>query len=369
MFRKSPLTILEAETRRLDKRFGELSAGRNAATAERDAAKATVIEALISGNVPAEASARLRAAVDRLDATDAAVAEVARRQADVAARLAVERDRIERERVAGECEARCAAVEEAATEMDTAVRQLALAHRSLIKAIPPGANVAAVRHGALATHREVLGREAIARLILAAALARAAPEAFVEEVDEMGVASVLRRGYPVGDVVKFVFRDPAILAVAPTAAEPVKSLITDRLREHAASVRNGSILPIAPRDPAEPEPDFRPNVGNRRILPKRPLRYVGRTGEPVLISPWAVWVPTIVAEAALRRGLADDLEGPDGPRLIAEAQARSAREANRHDRTIRSEDAVDIGVDLSAWLAAEVESMRREWDAGTGREA
>jgi hypothetical protein len=90
------------------------------------------------------------------------------------------------------------AVEKASSAVDKAAKQFASAHQQLRCAMSPAS-------GLRTPDRHRLREDRVAGLLAAEALACATPDLFVDKPDELGVASVLHRGFPVGeDVVRYV---------------------------------------------------------------------------------------------------------------------------------------------------------------------
>jgi hypothetical protein len=191
-----------------------------------------------------------------------------------------------------------------------------------------------------------LREDRVAGLLAAEALAGAAPALFVEEPGELGVASVLARGFPLGDdVVRFVTRDQQRLGKPSGAHEHAELLITTRLRDKAAAIRSGHEPCILPSPPPEPTPHRRRRA-ERNVLFLQPVRYTNRFGQAVLHDAWAARVPAIVAVAAIKRGVAIDAD-TDAAREKMATMAELRRRTSARMPAVTVEDTIDLGVNLA----------------------
>ena len=189
-------------------------------------------------------------------------------------------------------------------------------------------------------------------MLAAEALAGATPDLFVDEPGELGVASVLSRGFPLGhDVVRFVTRDQQQLAMPSGARKHAELLITTRLRTKAAAIRSGDEPAVLPSAPPDPAPHVTRRSSQRHVLFLQPVRYTNRLGQPVFHDAWTARVPAPVAEAAIKRGVAIDAD-------TDAAQEKMTEMAELRRRTSPRIPAAVVGntVDLGDYLAEEAET-------------
>jgi hypothetical protein len=186
-------------------------------------------------------------------------------------------------------------------------------------------------------------------MIAAEALAGASPSLFYNAIDDFGIASVLSRGFPLGeDLVRFKTRDAQELE-ASSGRKHAEVSVTGRLRAKALAVRSReepATLPSPPPDPLQRLMRQRP--AQHHVLFLEPVRYIGPNGRPVLHSAWTAHVPVPVAEKAIKRGLALDAD-------IAEARAKMTEMVQRRPRrgpvpAVSIEDTIDLGIDLTERL-------------------
>jgi hypothetical protein len=117
-------------------------------------------------------------------------------------------------------------------------------------------------------------------MIAAEALAGASPSLFYNAIDDFGIASVLSRGFPLGeDLVRFKTRDAQELE-ASSGRKRTEASVTGRLRAKALAVRSReepATLPSPPPDPLQ------------RLIRQRPAapRLVLGTGS----IHWSEWPP------------------------------------------------------------------------------
>ena len=187
----------------------------------------------------------------------------------------------------------------------------------------------------------------MAGLLAAEALAGAAPDLFVHEPGELGVASVLSRAFPLGnDVVRYVTRDQQQLDNPSGARTHAERLITTRLRSKAAAIRSGEEPAVLPSAPPEPAHHVTRRPAQRHVLFLQPVRYTDRLGQPVLHAAWAARVPVSVAEAAIKRGLAIDAD-TDAAREKMKEMAELRRRTSARMPAVTIEDTIDLGVNLA----------------------
>jgi hypothetical protein len=182
-------------------------------------------------------------------------------------------------------------------------------------------------------------------LLAAEALAGATPDLFVDQPDELGVASVLHRGFPLGDdVVRFVTRDQQRLCKTAGAREHAERLITTRLRAKADAIRARHEPPVL-SSPPEPMHHVGRRPVQRHVLFLQAVRYTNRFGEPVLHDAWSARVPAPVAEAAIKRGLALDADTDAAREKMTEMQLR--RRTSPLMPAVTIDDTIDLGVNLA----------------------
>ena len=194
-----------------------------------------------------EANAKVREAEEQRVALDDALRALDQKIAETTTRLEEAKDKAERDRIAQVLEQEADAVEKASLAVDKAAKQFALACRQLRSALSPSSCLRT-------PDRKRVAEDRVVGLLAAEALAGAAPNLFVHEPGELGVASVLYRAFPLGDdVVRYVTRDQQQLDNPSGAQTHAERLIMTRLRTKAGAIRSGqepAVLPSAPPEPA-----------------------------------------------------------------------------------------------------------------------
>ena len=256
--------------------------------------------------------------------------------AETTTRFEEAKDKAERDRIAQVLEQEADAVENASLAVDQAAKQFASAYRQLRGAMSPASCLRT-------PDRHRLGEDRVAALLAAEALAGAMPDLFVHKSDELGVASVLHRAFPLGDdVVRDVnsgpsnsWTNPRGLVITPTL------LISTRLRAKADAIRarqEPAVLPSAPPEPVAAYRDDVPLSATSCSCSRcdTPTRF----GQPVLHDAWAARVPAPVAEEAIKRGLALDADTDVAREKMTEMQLRrptfvadAGRDYRRHHRS------------------------------------
>jgi hypothetical protein len=329
---------IEGELTKLERRRAQLAETLDAATHSAIDASATRRELIIANRdqqTIEEANAKVRKAEERRIALDDALRGLDQKIAETTTRLEEAKDKAERDRIAQVLEQEADAVEKATTAMDKAAKQFASTYGLLRSAMSAASS--------LRTPEKRLGEDRVAGLLAAEALAGVAPDLFVNDVDELGIASILSRGFALGNgVVRFKTRDNQRLDPS-SALKHAEVLITTGLRAKAAAIRSGEEPAVLPSVRPEPKRYFKPRLPERHVLFLEPVRYTGRRGQPVLCAAWTARVPAPVAEAAIERGIALDAETD-----AARAKMKEMVERRRLiSPAITIEDTIDLGVNFA----------------------
>ena len=326
-----------------------LQARQNAIAAELEQAVARRREVLIQGS-DAAATAEAERACRDVEGTAAGIADAL---AEVERRIGATEGKIEDARIIGEREAAAAtlerdgkAIDAAAEKVRAAVDALAQAHAGLAAAI----TLTAAPHfnkydfGGRRTNE---APEVIADYLTGYLIATKLPGLDVSEAPRR-----VRGGYGWTD---------RKLIEATEGDAPVKTLLTDLLRESAELIRAGEMSPVLPRF-HRPEPDFTPSVPTVRVYVLTPFRYgTGEGRMPAIVTHVVEHIPAPVAERAIAEGLASDGE----PNNLENLRARRPHAINGTNVF----DFHDLGFDLAEWKAKETARRRAEWLAGQEREA
>jgi hypothetical protein len=335
-------TAIEHELTKLEKRRTQLAESLDAATHHAIDAS-TVRRELIIDNRDQQtlegANSKVRKAEERRVALDDALRTLDQKIAETTTRFKEAKDKGERDRIAQVLEQEADAVEKASLAVDEAAKQFASAYRQLRGAMSPASCLCT-------PDRHRLAEDRVAGLLAAEALAGTTPNLFVDEPDELGVSSVLHRGFPLGDdVVRYVTRDQRQLVQPSGARDHAALLITARLRAKADAIRARREPPILPVAPPEPVRHIRLHPTERHVLFLQPVRYTDRFGQPVLHDAWAARVPAPVAKAAITRGLALDADTDVAREKMAEMQLR--RRTSSRMPAVTIDDTIDLGVNLA----------------------
>ena len=189
------VAAIERELTKLEKRRTQLAESLDAATHNAINASAARREFIIANRdqqTLEEANAKVRVAEERRVALDDALRALDQKIAETTARFEEAKNKAERERVAQVLELEADAVEKASLDVDKAAKQFASAYRQLRGAMSPSSCLRT-------PDRHRLGEDRVAALLAAEALAGAMPDLFIHKPDELGVASVLNRAFPLGD--------------------------------------------------------------------------------------------------------------------------------------------------------------------------
>jgi hypothetical protein len=336
------VATIEGELTKLEQRRAQLAESLDAATHNAINASAARRELIIANRDQKsleDANAKVRDAEERRVALGDALLALNQKIAETTTGLEEAKDKAERDRIAQVLDQEADAVEKESLAIDKAAKEFASAFRKLRSALSPASCLRT-------TERHRLREDRVAGLLAAEALAGAAPALFVQEPGELGVASVLARGFPLGDdVVRFVTRDQQRLGKSSGAHEHAELLITTRLRDKAAAIRSGHEPCILPSAPPEPPPRPR-RPAQRHVLFLHPIRYTDRLGRLVMHDAWAARVPAPVADAAIKRGVAIDADTEAARNKMTEmAELRGRRSARMPAVTV--EDSIDLGVSLA----------------------
>lgn len=333
---------IERELTKLEQRRAQLTDALETATQSAIDASATRRDLIIANREQEaieDASVKVREAEDRRVALDDALRALEQKVAGKTKRLEEAKDQAERDRVAQMLEHEADTVEKESAAVDKAAKQFASAYKQLRSAMSPASYLRM-------PERKQLAEDRVAGLLAAEALAGAMPELFVHKHEDLGVASVLARGFSLGHgVVRFETRDQQQLAEPSCAREHAERLITTPLRAKAAAIRSGEEPAALPSALPQPAYDVERPPATCHILFLEPVRYTGRGGQPVVHAAWTARVPVLVAEAAIKRGLALD---PD----TDEAREKMRKMAERRQRgrlapAVILEEAIDLGVNLT----------------------
>jgi hypothetical protein len=198
------VAAIERELTKLEQRRAQLAESLDAAThnaINASAARRDLIIANRDQRTLDEANAKVRGAEEQRLALDDALRALDQKIAETTTLFEEAKDKAERDRVAQVLEQEADAVEKEALAVDKAAKEFASAVQKLRSAL---SSASCLR----TPDRHRLGEDRVAGLLAAEALAGATPDLFVDQPDELGVASVLHRGFPLGDdVVRFVTRD------------------------------------------------------------------------------------------------------------------------------------------------------------------
>jgi hypothetical protein len=340
---------IERELTKLEKRRTELAESLDAATYNA-ISTSTVRRELIIANrdqrAIEEASAKLCEAEERRVALDDALRTLEQKITETTKRLDGAKDQAERDHVAQHFEQEADAIDKAAMAVDKAAKQFASAYGQLRSAMSPASCMRT-------PERERLADDRVASMIAVEALAGASPSSFHNDIDEFGSASVLSRGFPLGeDLVRFKTRDAQELE-ASSGRKHVEANITARLRAKALAIRSREELATLPSPPPDPIQHLtRQRPAQRHVLFLEPVRYIGQNGRPVLHAAWTAHVPLPVAEEAIKRGLALDADTAEARNKMTEMmQHRPRRGPAPH---VSIEDTIDLGIDLTESLELSV---------------
>jgi hypothetical protein len=209
------VAAIERELTKLEGRRAQLAESLDAATHSAIDASAVRRELIIDNRdqqTLEDANANLREAEERRVALDDALRTIDQKIAETAMRFEEAKDKAERDRIAQVLEQEADAVEKASLALDKGAKQFASAYRQLRGAMSPASCLRT-------PDRHRLGEDRVAALLAAEALAGAMPDLFIHKADELGAASVLHRGFPLGDdVVRDVTRDQQQLDKSSGAA-------------------------------------------------------------------------------------------------------------------------------------------------------
>jgi hypothetical protein len=340
-------SAIEHELTKLEGRRAQLAESLDAATHNAIDASAVRGEMIIDNRdqqTLEEANAKVREAEERRVALDDALRTLDQKIAETTTRFEEAKDKAERDRIAQVLEQEADAVEKASLAVDKAAKQFASAYRQLRCAMSPASCLRT-------PDRHRLGEDRVAALLAAEALAGAIPDLFIHKPDELGVASALHRGFPLGDdVVRDVTRDQQQLDKSSGAREHAELLIATRLRAKADAIRAGHEPPVLPSAPPEPTHHVTRCPPQHHVLFLQPVRYTDRFGVPVLHDAWAARVPAPVAEAAIKQGLGLEADTDAAREKMTEMQLR--RRTSPRMPAVTIDDTIDLGVNL----AEEVES-------------
>jgi hypothetical protein len=216
------VAAIERELTKLEQRRAQLAESLDAAThnaINASAARRDLIIANRDQRTLDEANAKVRGAEEQRLALDDALRALDQKIAETTTLFEEAKDKAERDRVAQVLEQEADAVEKEALAVDKAAKEFASAVQKLRSAL---SSASCLR----TPDRHRLGEDRVAGLLAAEALAGATPDLFVDQPDELGVASVLHRGFPLGDdVVRFVTRDQQWLCKTAGAREHAERLI------------------------------------------------------------------------------------------------------------------------------------------------
>ena len=216
------VAAIERELTKLEQRRAQLAESLDAAThnaINASAARRDLIIANRDQRTLDEANAKVRGAEEQRLALDDALRALDQKIAETTTLFEEAKDKAERDRVAQVLEQEVDAVEKEALAADKAAKEFASAVQKLRSAL---SSASCLR----TPDRHRLGEDRVAGLLAAEALAGATPDLFVDQPDELGVASVLHRGFPLGDdVVRFVTRDQQWLCKTAGAREHAERLI------------------------------------------------------------------------------------------------------------------------------------------------
>ena len=218
------VATVEGDLRKLERRRAQLAESLDAATHKVIGASATRRELIIANRDQQtldEANAKVRGAEEQRVALDDALRALDQKIADTTKLLEEAQNKAERDRIAQVLEQEAVAVEKTSMSVDKAAKQFALACRQLRSAVSPSSYLRT-------PDRKRVAEDRVVGLIAAEALASAAPNLFVHEPSEIGVASVLYRAFPLGDdVVRYVTRDQQLLDNPSGAQTHAERLIID----------------------------------------------------------------------------------------------------------------------------------------------
>jgi hypothetical protein len=339
------IAALEGELSTLERRRAPLAESLDAATDEAIQLSVERREAIIANRDQKaldKVNAKVRGAEEQRVGLDDALRALNEKIAETAKRFEEAKDQTERDRVAQLFEQEADAIDKEALAIDRAAKQFASAYKQLRSAMSPASCMRT-------PERDRLAEDRVANMIAAEALAGASPDLFHNDIDGFGIASVLARGFPLGeDLVRFKTRDAQDLE-ASSGRKHAEVLITAHLRAKALAVRSQeepAALPSPLPDPIQHLIRQRP--AQRHVLFLEPVRYIGRNGRPVLHAAWTAHVPVPVAEEAIKRGLALDADTAEARDKMTEMMQHRPRRGPVPAVSI--EDTIDIGVDLTERL-------------------
>jgi hypothetical protein len=290
----------------------------------------------------------VREAEERRVALDDALRTIDQKIAETTTRFEEAKNKAERDRIAQVLEQEADAVEKASLAVDKAAKQFGSAYRQLRGAMSPASCLRT-------PDRHRLGEDRVTALLAAEALAGAMPDLFIHKADELGVASVLHRAFPLGDdVVRDVTRDQQQLEKSSGARHHAALLISTRLRAKADAIRARHEPPVIPAAPPEPVRHIRRRSAERHVLFLQPVRYFDRFGELVLQDAWSARVPAPIADAAIKQGVAIDADNDAAREKMAEMAELRAHRTSPRLPALTLEDTIDLGVNL----AEEVETSK-----------
>ncbi|UYW29042.1 hypothetical protein OKC48_11230 [Methylorubrum extorquens] len=362
---KDPIAIHEADAKRRAHRIGrldaQLAAARSDVAARTSALDEAVAAALDSGD-GAEKTASHRSALTAAQDFVRSISDSLDREraglAKVEARLSEAREAAAREQAAAEIEAQCTALEAAAARLDQPVAALA----KVVKALHAEVDAAYAGKGAKP--------EIITAVYLAEAIAHRLPELFAfVNVSRTGfgaiAGSALLRGLiqPDGRVIPHSMVPDN---QARSAADLARVILADK-RALAASIRAGNTALPTPPQPMRPrEPEFRADPTMWLVIVAQSIRYRDRQGDETVVVPGQTQLPKLVAEEAIRRGLAHRTNTPAANRA-AERIALARRDAG--PPVPDAARAIDLGINLADAVALDIAQQRAAWRASQGLKA
>jgi DNA repair exonuclease SbcCD ATPase subunit len=206
------VAAIERELTKLEQRRTQLAESLDAAMHNAIDASAVRRESIIDNRdqqTLEEANSKVREAEERRVALDDALRTLDQKIAETTTRFKEAKDKGERDRIAQVLEQEADAVEKASLAVDEAAKQFASAYRQLRGAMSPASCLRT-------PDRHRLAEDRVAALLAAEALAGAMPDLFIHKPDELGIASVLHRAFPLGDdVVRDVTRNQQQLRASP----------------------------------------------------------------------------------------------------------------------------------------------------------
>jgi molecular chaperone GrpE (heat shock protein) len=341
------IAAIEGELSQLERRRAQLAESLDAATNKAiqiSAERRDLIIANRDRQTLHRANSKVREAEEQRVALDDALHALEEKIAEITKRLEEAKAQADRNRIAQLLEQEADAVDKATSAVEKAAKQLGGTYEQLRSAMSAASILQTL-------DRRRLAEDRVAGLITAEALAAAAPDLFATEPGDIGVSSILRRGFSLGNgVVRFETRDQEQLAESSGAHAYAEHLLTSRLRAKAAAIRAGDEPAVFPSAPSAPVEKFARRPELRHVLFLEPVRYLGRGGQPVIHAAWTARVPAPVAKAAIKQGLALDADTDAGRAKMKEMAEHRRRVSRRLDATITVEDTIDLGVNLAEEL-------------------